>query len=65
MFFKSLYALFAFVLLVLPASTPTAKPDEKNSEGVYSVLDPRGIWPRIERIPLAPDCHPWKGNESI
>ena len=62
MLFKSLYTLFAFVLLILPASTPTAKPDEKNGEDVYSVLDPRGIWPRIERIPLSPRLSSLEGK---
>jgi len=62
MFFKSLYALFAFVLLILTVSTPTARPDDKNGEGIYSVLDPRGIWPRIERIPLSPRLSSLEGK---
>ncbi|MBN2320881.1 MAG: hypothetical protein JXR49_17510 [Acidobacteria bacterium] len=53
-FVKSLYTFIVFVLLILPASAPTAQTVEGNREGVYSVLDPRGIWPRIERIPLSP-----------
>ena len=51
---KSICSLIVIVLLNLSSSVPAAEPDEKNKEGVYSVLDPRGIWPRIERIPLSP-----------
>jgi len=59
---KSLYALIVTVSLALPASAPAAQPDEKNKEGVYSVLDPRGIWPRIERIPLSPRLSSLEGK---
>ena len=54
MFDKILYAMIIIIMLILPASLTASKQDEKNREGVYSVLDPRGIWPRIERIPLSP-----------
>src|SRR5512136_3026744 len=51
---KSLCSLIVIVLLNLSSSVPAAEREQKNKEGVYSVLDPRGIWPRIERIPLSP-----------
>jgi len=51
---KGLCSLIAIILLGLPSSGPTAERDKKNSEERYSVLDPWGIWPRIERIPLSP-----------
>ena len=51
---KSLCSLMAIIMLVLPSLVPAAERDGKNKEGVYSVLDPCGIWPRIERIPLSP-----------
>ena len=51
---KSIGSLIVIVLLNLSSSVPAAERDEKNKEGVYSVFDPRGIWPRIERIPLSP-----------
>jgi hypothetical protein len=60
--FKSLYALIVVILLILPASVSAAGRDEKNREGVYSVLDPRGIWPQIERIPLSPRLSSLKGK---
>ena len=61
-FVKSLYALIVVLLLIPSASAPADKQDEKNREGVYSVLDPRGIWPRIERIPLNPRLSTLKGK---
>jgi hypothetical protein len=45
--------LIAIIFLILLPSGLAPGLDEKNKEGVYSVLDPRGIWPRIERIPLS------------
>ena len=62
-FHKSLYIFIVIALLILPANAPAAKKDEKNrTGGVYSVLDPRGIWPRIERIPLSPRLSSLKGK---
>ena len=51
---KSLCSVIVIVLLNLSSSVPGIGRDEKNKEGTYSVLDPRGIWPRIERVPLSP-----------
>src|SRR5512147_2117359 len=51
---KSICSLIVIIMLHLSSSAPAAVRDDKNKEGVYSVLDPRGIWPRIERIPLSP-----------
>jgi len=51
---KSVFSLIAIILLILPSSAPAAEQENKNGEGIYSVLDPRGIWPTIERIPLSP-----------
>ena len=51
--YKISYFLVAVILLILPLSASASKQDEAK-EGVYSVLDPRGIMPRIERIPLNP-----------
>jgi len=50
---KSVCSLIALILLFLPVSGSTAERDRKSEEGFYSVLDPQGIWPRIERIPLS------------
>jgi hypothetical protein len=62
MYAKSLYSLIVIVLLILPSCVPAAKQDETNKEDVYSVLDPRGIWPKIERIPLSPRLSSLKGK---
>jgi hypothetical protein len=62
MFVKSLYSLIIILLVNLSASAPAAQKDEEIKEGVYSVLDPRGIWPRIERIPLSPRLSSLKGK---
>ena len=58
---KSLCCLIVILLLILPSSAPTAERDEKNKEDACSVLDPRGIWPRVERIPLSPRLSSLKG----
>lgn len=57
-----LYALIVIFSFILPISAPAAKQDEMNREGIYAVLDPRGIWPRIERIPLSPRLSTLEGK---
>jgi hypothetical protein len=59
---KGLCPLIVVILLFLSSSLPAAERDQKNREDVYSVLDPRGIWPRIERIPLSPRLLSLKGK---
>ena len=61
-FMKRLFVSIVFVLLLFPASSSDAKADESDAEVFYSVLDPRGIWPRIERIPLSPRLTSWEGK---
>ncbi len=61
-FTEILFFAVVIILLFLTASAPAAGQNEKNSEGIYSVLDPRGIWPRIERIPLSPRLSSLKGR---
>ena len=51
---KITYTLIAIVMLILPSWSYAAGENNKYDEGIYSVLDPRGIWPRIERVPLSP-----------
>jgi hypothetical protein len=53
-FFKILNYQFIIFLLIIPVSTSALSQDVKDTEGIYSVMDPRGIWPTIERIPLSP-----------
>jgi len=60
--FKSFYVLIVILLFILPVSESATKQNEKKEEGVYSILDPRGIWPRIERIPLSPRLSSLKGK---
>jgi hypothetical protein len=57
-----LFFAVVIILLILPSSAPAEGQDEKNSDGIHSVLDPRGIWPRIERIPLSPRLSSLKGK---
>ncbi len=57
---KGLCSLIAVILLYLSSSLPAAPP--QNRGDVYSVLDPRGIWPKIERIPLSPRLPSLKGK---
>ncbi|MFC1838039.1 hypothetical protein ACFL1N_00560 [Thermodesulfobacteriota bacterium] len=59
---KRLYALLVIALIILPASSSAIGQDGKKIEGIFSVLDPRGIWPRIERIPLSPRLSSLKGK---
>jgi hypothetical protein len=62
--FKILYSqVILFPLItIIPASTSASTQDVKNREGIYSVMDPRGIWPTIERIPLSPRLSSLKGK---
>ncbi len=61
-FFKLLSSQFIIFLLTLPSSTSALTQDAKNTEGTYSVMDPRGVWPTIERIPLTPRPSSLKGK---
>jgi hypothetical protein len=59
---KGLSSLIVVILLFLSSSVPAVERDKKNRGEIDSVLDPRGIWPKIERIPLSPRLSSLKGK---
>ncbi len=47
------YVLISVLILIMNITAAAAKQDTVVDEGAYAVLDPRGVPPRIERIPLS------------